>query len=106
MINNHGDLILKPVNIKVPKTAKKAKLHILQDSGTTGNRHEVFTDKGFIYRWKKGDKDFIACDTDYKIRHIGGDCEHGEQPVEKGTSELLHELEHDPWTNELKVVID
>lgn len=106
-INNHGDLIIKPVKkLTPPKNAKKAKIHILQDSGTTGNRHEVFTDTGLIYRWTKGGREFISCDIDYKIRHIGGDCEHGEQIVEAGTREILHELEHDPWKNELRTVID
>lgn len=105
--NNHGDLILKPVfKIKIPKSAKKSKLHILQDSGTTGNRHEVITKKGFIYRWFKGEREFLHCDTDYKLQHLGGDCEHGEQIVEKGTREILHEMEHNPWTKELRVVID
>lgn len=105
-INNHGDLILKPVlKIKIPKTAQKDKLHVLQDSGTTGNRHEVVS-KDFIYRWTKGGREFLHCDTDYTLRHVGGDCEHGEQLVEKGTREVLHEMEHDPWKNELRVVID
>lgn len=105
--NNHGDICLKPVaKIAIPKTATKAKLHVLQDSGTTGNRHQVITTKGFIYRWEKNGKEYLHCDTDYKIQHVGGDCEHGEQLVEKGTREVLHEMEHDPWKNELRVVID
>lgn len=106
-INNHGDLILKPVNkITIPKTAKKDKLHVLQDSGATGNRHEVVSKEAFIYRFEKSGKEYLYCDKDYKIRHVGGDCEHGEQLVEAGTREVLHELEHNPWTNELRVVID
>lgn len=106
-INNHGDLILYPIkSIKPPKTAKKSKLHILQSSGTTGNRHEVVIKKGFIYRWTKNNVEYLHCDTDYEIRHIGGDCEHGTQPVEAGTREIRHELEHNPWTNELRRVLD
>jgi len=106
-LNNHGDLILKPIKTKTPpKNAKKSKLHILQDSGATGNRHEVVIEKGFIYRWEKDDKEYLHCDKDYKIRHVGGDCEHGVQLVEAGTIEVLHEMEHDPWKNELRVVID
>jgi hypothetical protein len=105
-INNHGDLILIPVKtIKPPKTAKKAKIHILQQSGTTGNRHEVVSDIE-IFHWFKGEQEFIHCDKDYKIRHVGGDCEHGEQIVEAGTREIKHELEYNPWENELRVVID
>jgi len=105
--NNHGDLILKPVKTLKPlKTAIKSKLHILQDSGATGNRHEVVSEKSPIYRWTVKDKEFLHCNQDYKIRHVGGDCEHGEQLVEKGTREILHELEHNPWTNELRIVID
>lgn len=105
-INNHGDLILKPVEgIKLPKSAKKAKVHILQSSDTTGNRHEVVS-KTSIYYWKKDGREFLYSDKDYEIRHIGGDAEHGTQLVEAGTREVLHELEHDPWKNELKIVID
>lgn len=103
-INNHGDLVLIPAKIKPPKTAKSAKIHILQASDTTGNRHEVVGDN--VLYWKKGDREFIHCDNDYKIRHIGGDCEHGEQIVEAGTREIKHELEYNPWEKELQVVID
>jgi len=106
-INNHGDLILYPIkSLKPIKTASKLKLHVLQDSGATGNRHEVVTEKGFIYRWTSKGKEYINCDNDYKIRHVGGDCEHGEQLVEKGTREIKHEMEHNPWSNELRIVID
>lgn len=106
-VNNHGDLVLYPINkIKPPATAKKAKIHILQNSGATGNRHEIIVEKGFIYRWEKKGIEYIHCDNDYKIRHVGGDCEHGEQPVETGTREVRREMEHDPWTQELKIVID
>lgn len=106
-INNHGDLILYPVKkIKPPKTAKKSKIHVLQSSGTTGNRHEIITEKGFIYRWEKKGVEYVHCDNDYKIRHVGGDCEHGVQFVEAGTREVRREMEHNPWKNELRVVID
>lgn len=106
-INNHGDLILYPISkIKPPKTAKKAKVHILQESNATGNRHEVSTKKGFIYRWTKNGVEYIHCDNDYEIRHVGGDCEHGTQKVEAGTREVRRELEYNPWEKELKVVID
>jgi len=106
-INNHGDLVLYPiVKIKVPKTAKKALLHILQDSGATGNRHEIVSKKSPIYRWTKDGIEYIYCEKDYIIRHVGGDCEHGTQPVEAGTRKVIHEMEHDPWLNELKIVID
>jgi hypothetical protein len=106
-INNHGDLILYPVeSAKVPKSAKSSKLHILQDSNATGNRHEVISKKSPIFRWTKDGIEYIFCKEDYIIRHIGGDCEHGEQKVEKGVRKVLHELEHDPWKNELRVVID
>ena len=105
--NNHGDLILKPVSkIRIPKTDKSAKIHVLQDSGATGNRHEVVSKKSPIYRWTKDGIEYLSCKDDYIIRHVGGDCEHGEQKVEAGTRELLHEMEHNPWTNELRVVID
>jgi hypothetical protein len=106
--NNHGDLILYPIdNIKIPKTAKGSKKHILQDSGVTGNRHEIVSKKSLIYRWTDKDGiEYISCKEDYKIQHVGGDCEHGEQVVEAGTRKVLHEMEWNPWENELKVVID
>jgi hypothetical protein len=107
IVSNHGDLVLLPIDkLIVPKTAKKAKLHVLQDSGATGNRHEVITDKGFIFRWTKDGREYLHCDNDYKIRHVGGDCEHGEQLVEAGTREIKHEIEYDPWKKELRRVID
>jgi hypothetical protein len=106
-LNNHGDLILYPIKeAKPPATAKKSKLHILQDSGATFNRHEIVTKKGFIYRWEKKGVEYIHCDNDYEIRHVGGDCEHGVQKVEAGTREVRREMEHDPWKNELRIVID
>lgn len=106
-INNHGDLVLYPIKtIKPPKTAKASKIHILQDSGVTGNRHEIVSKKEPIYRWEKDGIQYISCKEDYIIRHVGGDCEHGEQQVEAGTRKVLHEMEHDVWNNELRVVID
>ena len=117
-INNHGDLILYPIKtIKPPKTAEKSKKFILQASEVTGNRHEVVSDKfiyrwtkdgsdKFIYRWTKDGIEYLHSDSDYKIQHIGGDCEHGIQDVEAGTVEVRHEIEYDPWKNELKKVID
>lgn len=106
-INNHGDLIIYPIKkIKPPKDAISSNLHILQRSETTGNRHEVFSKSKPIYLWNKDGIDYIHCDEDYIIRHIGGDCEHGEQPVSSGTAKILREVEYDPWKNELKIVID
>jgi hypothetical protein len=106
ILNNHGDLVLKPIEMKIPKTAKKSKIHILQSSGTTGNRHEVISKKSPIFRWEKDSREFISCKEDYVIQHVGGDEEHGKQNVEKGTREILHEMEHDAWKNELRRVID
>lgn len=105
-INNHGDLIIYPVKtLKPPKIAKKSKKHVLQDSGVTGNRHEVISDT-LIYRWTKNEIEYLHCDQDYKIQHVGGDCEHGIQDIEAGTVEVRHEVEYDPWQKELKRVID
>lgn len=106
-INNHGDLILAPVTkIKPPKTAKSAKLHILQQSTATGNRHEVVSKKEPILFWEKDGKQYISCKKDYIIQHVGGDCEHGEQIVEAGVREVKREVEYDPWKNELRIVVD
>lgn len=106
-VNNHGDLILYPVNeVTPPKSAKKGKLHILQDSGPTGNRHEVVSKKSPIFQWIDGKVEYIRCDEPYIIRHVGGDEEHGMQEVEAGTREVRHEMEYNPWANELRIVID
>lgn len=107
-INNHGDLILSPIKekITIPKSAKSAKLHILQDSGTTGNRHEVVSKKAPIFRWTKDNVEYISCKEDYIIQHIGGDGEHGTQKVEKGTRKVLHEMEYNPWGKDLRIVVD
>lgn len=107
LVNNHGDLILYPVKTsKPPKTANKSLIHVLQDSGATGNRHEIVSEKEPIYRWIKDGSEYISCSKDYAIRHVGGDCEHGEQTVQAGTRQVKHEMEHDPWKNELRIVID
>jgi len=105
-INNHGDIILKPIkNQKPSKGADSKKVHILESSQATGNRHEVYS-KSFIYRWTKDGVEYIHCDTPYHIRHIGGDGEHGIQEVEAGTRKVLREMEHDPWKNELRIMLD
>lgn len=107
IVNCHGDLTLCPVKIKAPASAKKSKLHILQDSGATRNRHEVYSGKNLISRWTAKDgKEYVSCPKPYHIRHIGGDAEHGVQPVAAGTREVKREMEHDPFKNELKIVID
>lgn len=107
IVHNHGDLIIYPNSIKKPiKEATEAKLHILQDSGPTGNRHEVVSKSKPIYRWTKDGIEYISCANDFIIQHVGGDEEHGVQQIEKGTYEIKHEMEHDPWTQELKIVQD
>lgn len=107
IINNHGDIILLPIKLKKPpKNARKGLTHILQKSETTGNRHEIVSKKEPIFVWEKDEQTFIYCSKDYEIRHVGGDEEHGVQKVEKGTRKLEHELEHDPWKKELKIVVD
>jgi len=105
--NLHGDIgLIITKKIKPPKTAISAKLHILQQSNTTGNRHEVVSKNKPIFRWQKDGMEYLHCDEDYIIQHIGGDCEHGKQEVEKGTRQIIHEMEWNPWQHELKKVID
>ena len=106
-VANHGDLIIYPVaKVSLPAKAVKAKLHILQDSGVTGNRHEVVCKAASIYRFEKNGKEYISCAKPFIIQHVGGDQEHGVQNLEAGTWEVRHEDEHDPWKNELRRVID
>lgn len=107
IVHNHGDIILYPVKkAKPPKTATFAKLHILQQSTPTGNRHEVVDKKYGLYVWSNKGKEFLHCDNSFILQHVGGDCEHGVQNVEAGTWEIRHEMEHDPWKEELRAVID
>jgi hypothetical protein len=106
-ISNHGDLILYPVkNHKSLKSATLGKLHVLEASGTTGNRHEVVSKESAISHWTGGEKEYIRCDSPFIIQHVGGDCEHGVQNLEAGTYEVRHEVEYDPWKNELRRVLD
>lgn len=104
-IHLHGDLTLYPRILKPGAKAEKKKLHVLQASGVTGNRHEVIG-KTVIFRWQKDGKEFISCAKPFTLQHVGGDEEHGVQEVEAGTYEIMHEFEHDPHKNELRVVID
>lgn len=107
VIANHGDLVIRPIKtLKAPKTAEQKKLHVLQDSGATGNRHEVVSKKALISLWSKDGNEYLHCKNKFFIQHVGGDEEHGIQELEKGTWQVLHELEHDPWKNELKIVVD
>lgn len=104
-IHLHGDITLYPAKSK-PKNSDKKKIHILQDSGVTGNRHEVVSKK-LIERWKDKDgREFISCSKPFILQHVGGDAEHGVQNIEAGIYEVKRELEHDPWKNELRIVID
>lgn len=108
-IHLHGDLTLYPSNEKYDRKADKKKLHVLQSSGTTGNRHEVVCNLrgGQVSRWKNSDgKEFVYCPKPFVLQHVGGDEEHGRQDVAAGTYEIMHEYEHDPHKNELRVVID
>jgi len=102
----HGDIGLVPAVLKTPAKAEKKTIHVLQDSSVTRNRHEVYSEKMSIARWSTDGKEYISCKAGFIIRHIGGDAEHGTQQVEAGTYEVRHEMEHDPWKNELRQVID
>ena len=103
----HGDLTLVPSTSKQAIKSDKKKLHVLQQSDVTRNRHEVMSEKSLISRWKSKDgKEFVSCAMPFVLQHVGGDEEHGKQDVGAGTYEILHEMEHDPYTNELRIVID
>lgn len=106
-VNCHGDLTLYPVDeIEISTEAATSKLHVLQDSGATGNRHEVISEDAMIFRWTKDGVEYVSCEKPYVIRHVGGDEEHGVQNVEAGTRKVIHEEEYDPFKNELRIVID
>lgn len=106
-IHLHGDITLYPAKSKPVKNSEQDKIHILQASGVTGNRHEVVNKKTSIKRWKDEEgREFIYCAKPFVLQHVGGDSEHGVQNVEPGAYEIKREFEHDPWKNELRVVID
>jgi hypothetical protein len=106
-IHNHGDLILRPIDGKTPPAdTTVATVGILQDSGVTGNRHEVYSKTASIARWTEDGHEYLYCPVPFVLRHVGGDCEHGEQAVEAGAYEVLHEEEYNPWAKELRRVID
>lgn len=102
----HGDIGLHPTKGVRPKKAEGKLVHVLQASTTTMNRHEVASKKALIKRWTTDGKEYISCPQDFIIRHVGGDEEHGTQQVKAGTYEVRHEMEHDPWKNELRQVLD
>ena len=105
--NLHGDIGLHPAEVvEAPNDAKLAFVHVLQSSDVTGNRHEVASAGEEIAHWHDAGKEYVYCGVDYVIRHVGGDAEHGEQIVQAGVREVRHEMEHDPWKNELKAVVD
>lgn len=107
-IHLHGDITLYPTSSTKQKNAESKKLHVLQASGVTGNRHEVVCNlRGVnVLRWTQDGREFVACAKAFTLQHVGGDAEHGKQHVQAGTYEVKRELEHDPWKNELRVVID
>ena len=106
--NCHGDLTLYPIaDLTPPNTyAVSAPLHVLQASRVSGNRHEVISASDPIFRWTADGVEYLHCASDYEIRHVGGDCEHGVQKVQAGTRKVLHEEEYDPFLHELRRVID
>ncbi len=103
-VHCHGDLTLVPVSLK-PTKAEDKTLHVLQQSDVTRNRHEVVS-KSKISRWSKDGKEYVSCSKPFVLQHVGGDEEHGKQYVESGAYEVKRELEHDPFKNELRIVID
>lgn len=105
-VHLHGDITLYPSKAKSPAKADRKKVHVLQASGVTGNRHEVAHDTASVARWSKDGKEYVSCTKPFVLRHVGGDSEHGEQQVATGTYEVRREMEHDPWNNELRAVID
>jgi hypothetical protein len=105
-INIHGDVTLFPSDEKPPESASRAKMHIIESSEVSGNRHEVQSETEDILLWEIDGIRYLSCTKDYVIRHIGGDGEHGEQPVSSGSVRIGNELELDPWKNELRRVID
>lgn len=111
--NLHGDIGLHPAtsaqeeiwNANLDKIAH-SKEHVLQSSDVTGNRHVIRSTNTDIGRLIVDGLELVFCANQYTITHEGGDAEHGTQVVQSGLREVRHEMEHDPWTNELRAVID
>lgn len=102
-VHCHGDLTLVPSDER-PKKAAKSELHVLQQSEVTRNRHEVAGKE--ISRWSSEGREYVSSKSPFVLRHVGGDEEHGQQDVTAGCYEMKREMEHDPYKNELRIVID
>jgi hypothetical protein len=108
-VHLHGDLTLYPVEkITGMAKAEKKSLHVLQSSGTTGNRHEIVSANGKdkLFRWNADGKEYVHGNKAFVLQHVGGDEEHGKQDIESGTYEVVREKEYDVFKEELKIVVD
>lgn len=114
--NLHGDIGLHPLpegSMVIPKNSSKIKLVtispkvVLQHSNVTGNSHVLRSTKANpIHHWFVNGREYVYCNTEYKICHEGPESEHGVQKVQPGIREVRHEQEYDITKDVRRDVID
>ena len=67
----HGDLTIVPATAKCAKAIKK-KLHVLQRSEVSQNRHEVIS-TALISRWTKDGKEYVSCAKPFVLGPAGNE---------------------------------
>jgi hypothetical protein len=93
----HGDFDFIPTKYKAPKDAKYGTF-FLGTSSVTGNSHIMNN----AFEFSKDGKRLIAFTKGGFIDHK----QHGKQDMDAIVYELKNQMEHDPWRNELRVVVD
>ncbi len=102
----YGDINLIPRKDVKHNDGTKAKVHVLQQSSVTGNRHEVRSGTSPIEWFTVGESEYLTSKTPFVIDHLGGDAEHGKVEVEAGTYEVTHQVEFDAIKQAFRSVID
>lgn len=101
----HGDLVLKRVaKSKIPKTAKLLKTSVLAEGETTGHKHQFSGGQVQLFADKPTSTEpaIVVVAAETKLIHD----EHKPIAIEKGTYEVLHERELNPFHNVERRVVD
>lgn len=96
----HGDLLLKPI-AEIPEDAAKVNTNVLAEGEATGHHHTL---SGQCQVYAKGDTKFFSVSTKEgaKLSHQ----EHKQISIPEGNYAVLNEREFEPFTEELKKVMD
>jgi len=98
----HGDLMLKRIN-KLPKKLKKLNHNVLAHGETTGHRHVLVAERENMIELFEDEQGRMYFKTDgATVRHE----EHKTITIEPGIYFVEHEQEYDPFSEEIKKVID